>query len=151
MTAPFDVTGIDFALTALFLTVFIEQWLSTKDHASAIIGVAASVLCLLLFGADGFLIPAMASMLIALTILRNRGVWPDMWDKVVSSGNIADFQTVFNLVTAVVLVPFTGLLVKSSMLIVKPDKKQEASNERFKPLESLDPKLYVSPAMLIDS
>ena len=67
---PFDVTGIDFALTALFLTVFIEQWLSTKDHASAIIGVAASVLCLLIFGADSFLIPAMLSILIALTILR---------------------------------------------------------------------------------
>ena len=68
---PFDVTGIDFALTALFLTVFIEQWLSTKDHVSAIIGVAASVLCLLLFGADSFLIPAMLSILLALTILRH--------------------------------------------------------------------------------
>jgi len=67
---PFDVTGIDFALTALFLTVFIEQWLNTKDHASAMIGVAASVLCLLIFGADSFLIPAMFSILIALTILR---------------------------------------------------------------------------------
>jgi len=67
---PFDVTGIDFALTALFVTVFIEQWLSTKDHVSAVIGVAASVICLLLFGADSFLIPAMASILIALTILR---------------------------------------------------------------------------------
>ena len=67
---PFDVTGIDFALTALFLTVFIEQWLSTKDHASAAIGVAASVLCLLVFGPDRFLIPAMLSILIALTVLR---------------------------------------------------------------------------------
>ena len=67
---PFDVTGIDFALTALFVTVFIEQWLSTKDHVSAIIGVAASVVCLLIFGADGFLLPAMASILAALTILR---------------------------------------------------------------------------------
>jgi len=68
---PFDVTGIDFALTALFVTVFIEQWLSTKDHASAIIGVAASVLCLVLFGAESFLIPAMASILLALTVLRS--------------------------------------------------------------------------------
>ena len=68
---PFDVTGIDFALTALFLTVFIEQWLSTKDHASAVIGVAASVICLLLFGADSFLIPAMLSILIVLTVLRH--------------------------------------------------------------------------------
>ena len=68
---PFDVTGIDFALTALFLTVFIEQWLSTKDHASAVIGVAASVICLLLFGADSFLIPAMLSILIVLTVLHH--------------------------------------------------------------------------------
>ncbi len=68
---PFDVTGIDFALTALFLTVFIEQWLSTKDHASALIGIIASMLCVLIFGADGFLIPAMASILMALTILRH--------------------------------------------------------------------------------
>ncbi|MBR3765341.1 MAG: AzlC family ABC transporter permease [Clostridia bacterium] len=67
---PFDVTGIDFALTALFVTVFIEQWLSTRDHASAIIGVAASVGCLMIFGADSFLIPAMASILLALSILR---------------------------------------------------------------------------------
>ena len=67
---PFDVTGIDFALTALFVTVFIEQWLSTKDHTSAIIGVAASVLCVMIFGAGNFLIPAMASILLALSVLR---------------------------------------------------------------------------------
>ena len=67
---PFDVTGIDFSLTALFLTVFIEQWLSTKDHASALIGVAASVLSVVLFGADRFLLPAMAAILISLTVLR---------------------------------------------------------------------------------
>lgn len=67
---PFSVEGIDFALTALFVTVFVEQWLSTKDHASAIIGVAASVLCLLIFGADRFLIPAMAAIMIALAVLR---------------------------------------------------------------------------------
>ena len=67
---PFDVTGIDFSLTALFVTVFIEQWLSTKDHVSAVIGVAASVACLAVFGADSFLIPAMVSILLALTALR---------------------------------------------------------------------------------
>ena len=62
--------GIDFSLTALFVTVFLEQWLSTKDHVSALIGVCASVLCLIIFGADSFLIPSMAAILIALTILR---------------------------------------------------------------------------------
>ena len=67
---PFSVEGIDFSLTALFVTVFLEQWLSTKDHASALIGVIASVSCLVIFGADSFLIPAMITILIALTILR---------------------------------------------------------------------------------
>ena len=67
---PFSVEGIDFSLTALFVTVFLEQWLSTKDHASALIGVIASVACLVIFGADSFLIPSMAAILIALTILR---------------------------------------------------------------------------------
>ena len=67
---PFSVEGIDFSLTALFVTVFIEQWLSTKDHLSAIIGVCASVLCLAVFGPDGFLIPAMAAILLSLTVLR---------------------------------------------------------------------------------
>lgn len=55
----FNSEGIDFALTALFLTVFIEQWLTTKKHVSAIIGVIVSVLCLIIFGSEHFLIPAM--------------------------------------------------------------------------------------------
>lgn len=56
---PFSTEGIDFALTALFLTVFTEQWLSGKNHLPALIGVAASVACLVIFGADSFLIPTM--------------------------------------------------------------------------------------------
>ena len=52
---PFSTEGIEFALTALFVTVFVEQWKSTKDHIPALIGVASSVLCLVLFGADRFL------------------------------------------------------------------------------------------------
>ncbi len=63
----FNTEGIDFALTALFITVFVEQWLSTKNHVSAIIGVGASLLCLLIFGADSFLIPAMAAILVLLS------------------------------------------------------------------------------------
>ena len=49
---PFSTEGIDFSLTALFLTVFVEQWLTTKNHLAAIVGVVSSVLCLLLFGSD---------------------------------------------------------------------------------------------------
>lgn len=67
---PFNTEGIDFALTALFVTVFVEQWLSTKNHGPAIIGVGASVVCLLIFGAGNFLIPAMVLITAALTFMR---------------------------------------------------------------------------------
>lgn len=66
----FSPKGIDFALTALFVTVFVEQWLSSKDHIAAITGVTASVICLVIFGADSFLIPSMLVITLALTALR---------------------------------------------------------------------------------
>ena len=68
----FSTEGIDFALTALFVTVFVEQWLSTKDHAAAIVGVAASVICLVIFGSGSFLIPSMTAITLALTLMRKR-------------------------------------------------------------------------------
>ncbi len=66
----FNTEGIDFALTALFVTVFLEQWLTSKKHTAAIVGVVASVACLLLFGADKFLIPAM--LVIALVLCLHK-------------------------------------------------------------------------------
>lgn len=65
-----DFTGIDFSMTALFVTVFVEQWLSTKEHRPALIGIASATLCLLIFGGDNFLIPTMLVMLVALTCFR---------------------------------------------------------------------------------
>ena len=67
----FNSEGIDFALTALFVTVFLEQWLSSKDHLPALVGVGVSALCLILFGADSFLIPAM--LVIALILCLYTG------------------------------------------------------------------------------
>lgn len=69
---PFSTEGIDFSLTALFLTVFVEQWLTTKNHLAAVVGVASSVVCLLLFGSDKFLIPAMVLIATALILLRKK-------------------------------------------------------------------------------
>ena len=69
---PFNAQGIDFALTALFITIFVEQWLSVKTHRPALIGVGISVVCLLLFG-DAFLIPALCLITAALLLLRKRG------------------------------------------------------------------------------
>lgn len=70
---PINYKGVDFALTALFVTIFVEQWLSTRNHAPAVIGLLSTVLCLLLFGPDIFLIPSMALIALLLTILRKTG------------------------------------------------------------------------------
>lgn len=69
---PFSTEGIDFALTALFVSVFVEQWLSVKEHSPALLGLGLSLLCLLLFGPDAFLIPAMLLIIAALSLIRGR-------------------------------------------------------------------------------
>ena len=66
----FNSEGIDFALTALFLTVFIDQWRSTKKHIPALIGIVASLLCLLIFGRESFLIPSMLIIALALCLYK---------------------------------------------------------------------------------
>ena len=67
---PFDSTGIDFSMTALFLVVMTEQWRASRDHTPALVGLGVSLVCLLVFGADGFLIPAMVGITLVLTLLR---------------------------------------------------------------------------------
>ncbi len=57
---PLNFEGIEFALTALFLTIFVEQWFCTKNHIPALVGLASTAVCLLIFGKNIFLIPAMA-------------------------------------------------------------------------------------------
>lgn len=71
---PFSTEGVDFALTALFLTVVVEQWLGTGQHRYALTGFGASLACLLIFGGDSFLIPAMALMLALLALLHKKEV-----------------------------------------------------------------------------
>lgn len=68
---PRDFAGIDFALTALFVCILTEQWLSTEDHVPALIGLGSTLGCLLIFGAADFLIPSMIVITIALTVLRS--------------------------------------------------------------------------------
>lgn len=67
---PFDTTGIDFSMTALFLVVMVEQWRSTCDHTPALVGLGVSLVCLLIFGSSNFLIPSMIGITVALTLLR---------------------------------------------------------------------------------
>lgn len=66
----FNSEGIDFVLTALFVTVFLEQWMTTKNHTPALIGLGASVVCLLIFGSESFLIPAMLVIALLLCLQK---------------------------------------------------------------------------------
>ena len=68
----FDSTGIDFAMTALFTTVFIQQWTDSRNHLPAVLGVGATLACRLIFGRDIFLIPAMIIIIGVLTAARSR-------------------------------------------------------------------------------
>ena len=67
---PFDTQGIEFVMTAMFVVIFLEQWLKEKRHYTAYIGLAAGITCLLIFGADSFLVPTMVCILALLTFLR---------------------------------------------------------------------------------
>lgn len=66
----FNSEGIDFVLTALFVTIFLEQWHSAKKHTPAILGVLVSVICLLIFGSENFLIPTMAVIAVSLCLYK---------------------------------------------------------------------------------
>ena len=68
----FDTTGISFVMTAMFVVIFLEQWLKGKHHAASWIGLLASVVCLVCFGADSFLIPTMAAILLTLLLCRRK-------------------------------------------------------------------------------
>lgn len=68
----FDTTGISFVMTAMFVVIFLEQWLKEKNHVSCLMGIAVSVLCLICFGADSFMLPTMAAIVLLLTLSRKK-------------------------------------------------------------------------------
>ena len=69
---PFSTVGIEFSMTALFIASFTEQWLSTKEHIPALAGLLCSLVCLLAFGPERFLIPDMLLITLVLTLLRGQ-------------------------------------------------------------------------------
>ncbi|MBQ9960925.1 MAG: Na/Pi cotransporter family protein [Firmicutes bacterium] len=84
--------------------------------------------------------------MIVMTIIKSMGGFPNLWGSVVDSGGIANFQTVFNLATAIVLIPFAGLLVKLSLAIIKPEE-QDAEDRAD--LIVPDEKLFAIPEMAL--
>jgi 4-azaleucine resistance transporter AzlC len=69
---PFSTKGIEFSMTALFIASFTEQWLTTRDHLPALTGLLSTLACLVIFGAERFLIPAMLLITLILTVVRGR-------------------------------------------------------------------------------
>lgn len=63
----FDTAGMDFALTALFVVIFVDQWKSGKGHRAALAGVLSSAACVMVFGQSVFIIPAMVLILAIIT------------------------------------------------------------------------------------
>lgn len=84
--------------------------------------------------------------MIVMSIIRRAGGFVDLWESIVDSGMIANFQTLFNLITAIVLLPFTNLLVKIACTLVKDDK---AEDEQYAELAALDDKLMIAPAVAL--
>jgi 4-azaleucine resistance transporter AzlC len=70
----FDTTGLDFALTALFVSIFTDQWRQKEGHLPALIGIVASVGCLLIFGQSSFIVP---SMIVIMVVLGARYQWKE--------------------------------------------------------------------------
>ena len=68
----FDTTGIDFSMTALFVVIVINQWLDSKEHRPALFGAVLGILCLMLFGPDKFLLPALSFTALILLGVKRR-------------------------------------------------------------------------------
>ena len=69
---PFDTKGIEFVMTALFVVIFLENWLKEKDHSASVIELFISFICLTVFKGTNFIIPSMIIILSVLTLLRGR-------------------------------------------------------------------------------
>ena len=85
--------------------------------------------------------------MISMSIIRMCGGFPGLWESVSDSGAIANFQTIFNLITAIVLLPFTGLLVKLACKVVKEDEVEETT---YPELAVLDSKLMIAPTLALN-
>ncbi|MFB5679004.1 azaleucine resistance protein AzlC [Paenibacillus terreus] len=67
-----NMEGLEFVMTALFVVIFIEQWMKESKHHSALMGLGIAVVCLFMFGSGSFIIPSMIIILIALTLMRKQ-------------------------------------------------------------------------------
>lgn len=97
----FDTKGLDFVMTAMFVVIFMEQWKKEKNHMSELIGMIASVVCLLIFGADNFLVPTMVMIAIIVTVLLHK--WKKQMHVSISGGTIC-YMLLVQLVREILLI-----------------------------------------------
>lgn len=69
---PFDTTGVDFAMTAMFVVIFLDQWKAAKNHAPAITGITCAAVCLFIFGADKFILPSLLAVVVILLLWKEK-------------------------------------------------------------------------------
>lgn len=70
MFLPFSGEGVDFAMTALFIVIMVEQWLDNKNHLPAILGAATTAVCLVIFGAEFFIVPSLFLIAAEMVVFR---------------------------------------------------------------------------------
>ena len=77
----FDTDGISFVMTAMFVVIFLDQWLKEKKHYASCIGILVSFICLMIFGADNFMLPTMITILVLFVLLRSNQKSPEVYEK----------------------------------------------------------------------
>ena len=77
----FDTDGISFVMTAMFVVIFLDQWLKEKKHYASCIGILVSFICLMIFGANNFMLPTMIAILVLFVLLRNNQKSPEVYEK----------------------------------------------------------------------
>lgn len=77
----FDTDGISFVMTAMFVVIFLDQWLKEKKHYASCIGILVSFICLMIFGTDNFMLPTMIAILVLFVLLRNNQKSPEVYEK----------------------------------------------------------------------
>lgn len=66
----FNTKGLEFAMTSMFIVIFLEQWLKEENHKSSLLGLGVSLLCLIIFGKSNFIIPSMIVIILLLSFKK---------------------------------------------------------------------------------
>lgn len=75
----FNTDGISFVMTAMFVVIFLEQWLKEKKHSASCIGIMTAFVCLMIFGADNFMLPTMVTIIVVFALLRENFEKPEVF------------------------------------------------------------------------